>query len=99
MIDSALHSYSSYMGARLNHLADFDSPHFDITQPRIKTVLLRNYDWVIDTYKDGRMRDAVLDNVLKTILCRTTFLGYDMFEYPDCGDWVLFYRHCLQKCV
>lgn len=50
MIDSALHSYSSYMGARLNHLADFDSPHFDITQPRIKTVLLRNYDWVIDTY-------------------------------------------------
>ena len=39
------------------------------------------------------MRDAVLDNVLKTIICRTPYLGYDEFECPECKDWILIYKH------
>ena len=94
MLSTALYSYSSYIGARLNRLDPNDTPFYDYSQPRIKSLLLNNYDWILSTYKDGRMRDAVLDNVLKTIICRTPYLGYDEFECPECGDWILIYRHC-----
>ena len=94
MLSTALYSYSSYIGAKLNHLDPHDTPFYDFSQPRIKSILLNNYDWILSTYKDGRMRDAVLDNVLKTIICRTPYLGYDEFECPECGDWILIYRHC-----
>lgn len=94
MLSTKLYSYSSYVGAKLNHLDPYDSPHYDLNQPRIKTIIHKNYDWILETYKDGRMRDAVLENVLRTLLCRTPYLGYDEFECPDCGDWILLYRHC-----
>ena len=94
MLDIALYSFASEVGARLNHLDPYHAPHYDFSKPRIKAILNNNFEWIMETYNDGRMRDAVLDNVLRTILCRTPFLGYDEFECPDCGDWLLIYRHC-----
>lgn len=59
MLSTALYSYSSYIGARLNRLDPNDTPFYDYSQPRIKSILLNNYDWILSTYKDGRMADAV----------------------------------------
>ena len=59
MPSTSLYSYSSYIGARLNRLDPHDTPFYDFNQPRIKSLLLNNYDWILSTYKDGRMADAV----------------------------------------
>ena len=77
MLDIALYSFASEVGARLNHLDPYHAPHYDFSKPRIKAILNNNFEWIMETYNDGRMRDAVLDNVIRTILCRTPFLGYD----------------------
>ena len=58
MLSTALYSYSSYIGARLNRLDPNDTSFYDYSQPRIKSLLLNNYDWIlsviphfdIDTY-------------------------------------------------
>ena len=42
----------------------------------------------------GKARKVILDNVYKTLICNTCYLGYDFYEIPKCDDWLFLYRKC-----
>ena len=55
MLDIALYSFASEVGARLNHLDPYHAPHDDFSKPRIKAILNNNFEWIIEAYNDGRI--------------------------------------------
>ena len=57
-------------------------------------MLWDHYDWFVEMDKSGKARKCVLDNVQKTILCNTPYLGFDVFECPHCGNEMVFNRKC-----
>ena len=57
-----------------------DDTHYDPNKPRIKNILWENYDWLVEMDRLGKARKCVLDNVQRTLLCNTIYLGYDGFE-------------------
>ena len=67
---------------------------YDPDKPRIKDILWKHYDWLEKTYEEGRIRDAILDNVQRTLLCKTVYLGYDAFDCTHCDNWIWLFRHC-----
>ena len=71
-----------------------DDNKYDPSKPRIKTILWDHYDWFVEMDKAGKARPVVLDNVQKTILCNTSYLGFDVFECPHCGNEMVFNRKC-----
>ena len=89
MLDEHLYADYPFYGA-------FDSDHmnYDPNKPRIKDILWYNYDWIEQLHDNGRLRDCVLDNVQKTLICNTIYLGYDAFECPKCGNGTILYHHC-----
>lgn len=44
---------------------------YDSNKPRIKNLLWKHYDFIEKTHEEGRLRDAILDNVQRTLLCKT----------------------------
>ncbi len=89
MLDEALHTVYPYYGAY-----DSDHKHFDPDKPRIKDIIWYNYDWIEDLSDAGKLRPCVFDNVQKTLLCNTIYLGYDGFECPKCGNEMILYHKC-----
>jgi hypothetical protein len=71
-----------------------DDTHYDPNKPRIKNILWENYDWLVEMDRLGKARKCVLDNVQRTLLCNTIYLGYDGFECPTCGNPMIFCRKC-----
>lgn len=71
-----------------------DNRKYNPDKPRIKDILWKHLEWLEEMDQTGRARDVVLDNVHKTLLCNTLYLGYDGFECPSCGNWNILYRHC-----
>ena len=67
---------------------------YDPNKPRIKTLLWDHYDWFVEMHKVGKLRSCVLDNVQKTMLCNTFYLGFDVFECPNCENEMVFCRKC-----
>ena len=67
---------------------------YDPDKPRIKDIIWKHYDWIEETYEEGRLRDAILDNIQRTLLCKTLYLGYDAFDCTHCDNWIWLYRHC-----
>ena len=53
-----------------------------------------HYEWIEETYNEGRLRGAILDNVQRTLLCKTLYLGYDAFDRSQCDNWIWLFRHC-----
>ena len=92
MLDEKLYSDYPFYGA-------FDSDHlnYDPNKPRIKDIVWNHIDWIRDMHKNGKLRDAVLDNCERLLLCNTIYLGYDTFECPKCGNWTLLYHKCHSK--
>jgi len=71
MIDQRFHNHvSAFKKILYDHS---DTPYFDPDKPRIKEILWNNYDWIEKTYEEGRHRDAVLDNVQRSLLCKTVY--------------------------
>lgn len=62
--------------------------------PRIKAILWNNFDWIFNLYTEGKIRPCVLENVEKSLLCNTVYLGYDYFECPQCGNWNILFHKC-----
>ncbi|MBP3892253.1 MAG: transposase [Solobacterium sp.] len=89
MIDERLYTEYPYYGA-----LTIDDRNYDPDKPRLKDILWKHLDWLEEMDKTGKARPVVLDNVHKTLLCNTYYLGYDGFECPVCGDWNILYRHC-----
>ena len=72
----------------------FDGLPYDPKKARIKDILWKHYRWIVSLDKEGYARPCVLDNVQKALLCNTTYLGYDVFECPNCGKEMVFCRKC-----
>ncbi len=64
-----------------------DDRNYDLNKPRIKDILWTHYEWLYDLYMHGKVREAVLDNVKKTLLCNTFYLGSDYFVCPECNNF------------
>ena len=90
MIDTTIHAKDHFVG----NYDNCDVLNYDPSKPRIKSILWDNLDWIESLYDHGMLRDTVLDNVHKTILCKTFYLGYDYFECPYCGNYNIIYHHC-----
>ena len=90
MIDSAIHAKDFFLG----NYDDCDKLNYNPNKPRLKDILWDNLDWIQQLYDTGKLRDTVLDNVQNTLLCKTEYLGYDMFECPSCGNFNIIYHHC-----
>lgn len=71
-----------------------DDVKYDPNKPRIKSLLWDNYDWFVEMDKAGKARPCVLDNVQKVLLCNTCYMGFDLFECPNCGNEMVFNRKC-----
>ena len=68
--------------------------NYDPNKPRIRDLLWKHLDWLTEMDNTGKARSVVLDNVHKTLLCNTSYLGYDVFECPNCGEENFLFRHC-----
>ena len=64
-----------------------DDRNYDPDKPRIKDILWAHYEWLYNLYMHGGVREAVLDNVQKTLLCNTFYLGSDYFVCPEFNNF------------
>lgn len=90
MIDNTIHAKDNFIG----NYDDCDKLNYNPNKIRLKTILWNNYDWILDLYHHNKLRETVIDNVDLTLLCKTSFLGYDFFECPNCGNYNILYHHC-----
>ena len=42
----------------------------------------------------GKARPCILDNVERSLLCHTCYLGFDQFECTDCDNWNIIPHSC-----
>ena len=42
----------------------------------------------------GKARLCILDNVERSLLCHTCYLGFDQFECTDCDNWNIIPHSC-----
>lgn len=89
MLDSNLYSEYPFSGA-----FDVDHRSYDPNKPRIKDILWNNFDWIYNLYAEDKIRPCVLENVEKSLLCNTDYLGSDLFECPQCGNWNILFHKC-----
>ena len=89
MLDTELYTEYPYYGA-----LPFDAVQYDPDKPRIKDILWNHYDWFVEMDKAGKARPCILDNVQKVLLCNTIYLGFDVFECPQCQKEQIFNHKC-----
>ena len=89
MLDENLYTEYPYYGA-----STFINNGFNPDKPRIRDILWNHLDWLEEMDRTGKARKTVLDNVHKTLLCNSIYLGYDGFECPTCGEETIVLRHC-----
>lgn len=76
------------------NVRDCDQRDYNPDKPRVKDILWNHYDWFVEMDKLGKARPTVLDNVQRTLLCNTCYLGYDTFQCPNCGNENILFRKC-----
>lgn len=91
MIDTSLH-VDIFKHNNPHHLDFID---FDVSHP-IKSILFHNYDQIEQWDTQGISRPCVLDNVQRSLLCNTVYLGCDYFQCQnkDCDNFTVIPRHC-----
>ncbi len=74
---------------------DCDQRPYDPDKPTIKQILWYNLDWSEDMEAKGLFtRPAIMDNITKTLLCKTFYLGYDLFVCPVCDNENIITHKC-----
>ena len=53
-----------------------------------------NFDMITHLYNMGRMRNITFDNIQKTILCGSVYLGWDYYECPVCHEETIIPHSC-----
>ena len=72
-----------------------DDRPYDPNKARISDIVWYNLDWLQNLEKAGYFkRPAIMDNINKSLLCNTEYLGYDAFECPKCGNGNLVFHKC-----
>lgn len=91
MIDTSLHT-DIFKHHNPHHLDFID---FDIHHP-IKSILFHNYHTLEEWDRLNQSRPCVLDNVQRSLLCNTYYLGCDYFhcQNKDCDNFTAVHRHC-----
>ena len=66
-------------------LLDCDVKNFNFIHP-IKNIFFDNMDYIRKLDASGKARPYILDNVERSLLCHTCYLGFDQFECTDCDN-------------
>ncbi len=74
-------------------LLDCDVRNFDFNHP-IKNIFFDNIDYIRKLDASGKARPCILDNVERSLLCHTCYLGFDQFECTDCDNWNIIPHSC-----
>ena len=67
--------------------------YFNFIHP-IKNIFFDNIDYIRKLDASGKARPCILDNVERSLLCHTCYLGFDQFECPDCDNWNIIPHSC-----
>ncbi|MDE6952250.1 MAG: transposase [Erysipelotrichales bacterium] len=60
-------------------------------------IFFDNFDYISKLHNSGKMRDVTFDNIQKTILCSSIYLGYDLYECPYCGQETIVAHTCSSR--
>lgn len=71
-----------------------DDVKYNPDKVHIKDLLYDHYNWFEELDKTGKARPCVLDNVQKTLLCNSVYLGFDIFECPSCKNEMIIHKKC-----
>ena len=86
-------TYHSNISVEILSLLDCDVRNFDFNHP-IKNTFFDNMEYIRKLDASGKARPCILDNVERSLLCHTCYLGFDQFEYPDCDNWNIIPHSC-----
>ena len=79
-------TYHSNIPIETLSLLDCDVRNFNFIHP-IKNIFFDNIEYIRKLDASGKARPCILDNVERSLLCHTCYLGFDQFECPDCDNW------------
>ena len=74
-------------------LLDCDVRNFDFNHP-IKNIFSDNIEYIRKLDASGKVRPCILDNVERSLLCHTCYLGFDQFECTDCDNMNIIPHSC-----
>ena len=74
-------------------LLDCDVRNFDFNHP-IKNIFSDNIEYIRKLDASGKARPCILDNVERSLLCHTCYLGFDQFECTDCDNMNIIPHSC-----
>ncbi|RGJ41113.1 hypothetical protein DXD61_11025 [Eubacterium sp. TM06-47] len=86
-------TYLSNIQVKTLSLLNCDVRNFDFNHP-IKNIFFDNIDYIRKLDASGKARPCILDNVERSLLCHTCYLGFDQFECPDCDNWNIIPHSC-----
>ena len=86
-------TYHSNIPVETLSLFDCDIRNFDFNHP-IKNIFFDNIDCIRKLDASGKSRPCILDNVERSLLCHTCYLGFDQFECTDCDNWNVIPHSC-----
>ena len=86
-------TYHSNIPIETLSLLDCDVRNFNFIHP-IKNIFFDNIDYIRKLDASGKARPCILDNVERSLLCHTCYLGFDQFECPDCDNWNIVPHSC-----
>lgn len=86
-------TYHSNIPIETLSLLDCDVKNFNFIHP-IKNIFFDNIDYIRKLDASGKARPCILDNVERSLLCHTCYLGFDQFECTDCDNWNIIPHSC-----
>ena len=86
-------TYYSNIPVETLSLLDCDVRNFDFNHP-IKNIFFDNIEYIRKLDASGKARPCILDNVERSLLCHTCYLGFDQFECTDCDNWNIIPHSC-----
>ena len=86
-------TYHSNIPVETLSLLDCDVQNFNFIHP-IKNIFFDNIEYTRKLDASGKARPCILDNVERSLLCHTCYLGFDQFECTDCDNWNIIPHSC-----
>ncbi|MFR2767731.1 MAG: transposase zinc-binding domain-containing protein [Thomasclavelia sp.] len=71
--------------------------YFKNSKESFKYIFFDNFEYIHNLYLSGKLRDITFDNIQKTILCSSVYLGFDLFECPNCGHETIVPHTCSSR--
>ena len=91
-------TYHSNIPIETLSLLNCDVRNFNFIHP-IKNIFFDNIEYIRKLDASGKARPCILDNVERSLLCHTCYLGFDQFECPDCDNWNIILIHAIPGSV